>query len=98
MAWVLLVGEPIVSFGTPGEDQMSIAASESGLLSFGEEDEVEIPPSGVVTRAELDSELAAMLAGPPRASDSRGTLHLDRMIGSWVLCVVHSRVPPQCLS
>lgn len=37
-----------VSFGSLDEDQLSIAASECGLLSPGEEDEAELHPSGVV--------------------------------------------------
>lgn len=51
-------GGTSMSFGAPGEDQMLIAVSESGLLSSGEEGE-----------AELDSELMTMLA---RDSTSTG--------------------------
>lgn len=46
-----------MSFSALGEDQMSIAASESGLLSSGVEDEAELPPLGVIAYAESDSEL-----------------------------------------
>lgn len=45
----------------PGEDQMSKVASESGLLSSGEEDEAMLPPSVVGAHAESDSEFTAML-------------------------------------
>lgn len=58
----LFHGGPSVSFGTPDEDQMSIAALKSGLLSSEEKDEAELPPSGVIAHAESDSELTAMLA------------------------------------
>lgn len=36
-------GAPCVSVGATGEDRMSIVASESGLLSSGEDDEA-VPP------------------------------------------------------
>ncbi|CAM4735062.1 unnamed protein product [Leuciscus chuanchicus] len=55
-------GAPCLSFGTPDEDQISIAASESGLLTSGEDDEAELPPSGVVAHTKSDSELTAILA------------------------------------
>ena len=50
---------PIVSFGAPPEDQMSIAASEEERSSSG--DDSVLPPSGVVAPAEPDPEMAAML-------------------------------------
>lgn len=55
-------GAPVVSFGAPPDDRMSIAASEGELESPGEEDSAALPPSGFVTLAESDPELMAMLS------------------------------------
>lgn len=46
-----------MSFSALSEDQMSIAASECGILSSGVEEEAELRPSGVIAHAESDSEL-----------------------------------------
>lgn len=50
------------TFGAQDEDLISIAASESGLLSTGEDEEAKLPPCGVVTHAESDLELTAMFS------------------------------------
>ncbi len=51
-----------MTFGTPFEDRMSIAASGYGLTSSEDEGAVELPPSGVVATAAPDPELTAILA------------------------------------
>ncbi|CAM4734286.1 unnamed protein product [Leuciscus chuanchicus] len=53
---------PRVSFGAPEEDSMSIAASQGGQESSGEEDSAVLPPSGVPALPESDPELTAMLS------------------------------------
>jgi hypothetical protein len=72
---------PVVSFGAPADDQMSIAASE-GERSSGDDDSAALPPSGCVALSEPDPEWAAMLSRaaekvglawnpPPRPEPSR---------------------------
>ncbi len=53
---------PVVTFGAPPEDQMSIAASEGERMSSGDEDSAALPPSGVAALPESDPEMAAMLS------------------------------------
>ncbi len=60
---------PVVTFGAPPEDQMSIAASEGERMSSGDEDSAALPPSGVAALPESDPEMAAMLS---RAAASVG--------------------------
>lgn len=55
-------GEPSVSFGAQAEDQISIAVSEGGLESSGDEDPAALPPSGTVALVEPDPETTAMLS------------------------------------
>ncbi len=52
---------PVVIFGAPLEDQMSITASEGERMSSGDEDLAALPPSGVAALPESDPEMAAML-------------------------------------
>ncbi|XDV19482.1 hypothetical protein PO909_024947 [Leuciscus waleckii] len=58
---------PVVSFGAPPEDQMSIAASEGERSSSGEDDPAALPPSGVAALPESDPEMAAFESGPAHA-------------------------------
>ncbi len=44
---------PVVTFGAPPEDQMSITASEGECMSSGDEDLAALPPSGVATLPEF---------------------------------------------
>ncbi|KAI2650661.1 Uroporphyrinogen decarboxylase [Labeo rohita] len=53
----LSCGVPVVTFGAPPDDQMSIAASEGKRMSSGDEDSAALPPLGVA-----DPEMAAMLS------------------------------------
>ena len=53
---------PVVSFGAPCEDQMSIAASEGGSDFSAGDDSAPLPPSGVSTVPETDPEMMAMLS------------------------------------
>lgn len=54
--------EPSISFRDPVEDQMSIAASEKGLLCSGNEDDAEVPTVMVYANAESELNLTAMLS------------------------------------
>lgn len=45
------------SFGAPDEDELSIAASEGGLMPSDKEDLAGIPPSGAVAQSEYDAGL-----------------------------------------
>lgn len=58
----LSLGGPSISSCAPPEDQVSMTASGDGLSSSEDEDSAVLPPSGVVTTAESDPELTAMLA------------------------------------
>ncbi len=60
---------PPVSFGTPPDDQMLIAASEGELFLSGDDDSAALPPSGVVALSEPDPEMTAMLS---RADENVG--------------------------
>ncbi|CAM4658889.1 unnamed protein product [Leuciscus chuanchicus] len=53
---------PVVSFGAPCEDQMSIAASEGGTDFSADDDSAPLPPSGVPAVPETDPEMMAMLS------------------------------------
>ncbi len=53
---------PAISFGTPPDDRMSIAASEGETELSGEEDSAALPPSGSRAMPESDPEMTAMLA------------------------------------
>ncbi len=64
---------PIISFGAPADDGVSITASGDELGS-GEDDSAALPPSGRVALPESDPELTAMLS---RAAESIG-LHYRR--------------------
>lgn len=44
------------------DDELSIAASEGGLLPSDADDSPGLPPSGVMVQAEFEVELAAVLA------------------------------------
>lgn len=60
---------PDISFGAREEDRMSIAASQGGLESSGDEGSAALPPSGVPALSESDPELTAVLS---RAAESIG--------------------------
>ncbi len=62
-------GVPLVSFGAPPDDQMSIAASEGESDHSGDDGSVPLPPSGRSTVPDSDPEMVAMLA---RAAESVG--------------------------
>ncbi|KAI2645082.1 ORF V: Enzymatic polyprotein [Labeo rohita] len=53
---------PVITFGAPPDDQMSIAASEGERMSSRDEDSAALPPSGVAALPESDPEMAAMLS------------------------------------
>lgn len=55
-------GELSISFGAQAEDQISIAVSEGGLESSGDENPAALPPSGKVALVEPDPEMTAMLS------------------------------------
>ncbi|XDV12676.1 hypothetical protein PO909_001274 [Leuciscus waleckii] len=58
-----------VSFGTPDKETMSIAASQGGLESSGDDDSAVLPPSGAPALSKSDPKLTAMLS---RAAASIG--------------------------
>jgi hypothetical protein len=60
---------PVVSFGAPPEDQMSIAASEGDRSFSGDDDPAALPPSGTVVLSEPDPDMTLMLA---RAAEKVG--------------------------
>ncbi len=62
-------GVPLVSFGAPPDDRMSIAASEGESDQSGDDGSVPLPPSGRSTVPDSDPEMVAMLA---RAAKSVG--------------------------
>lgn len=62
---------PSMSFGTPAESWMWIAASEVELGSSGHEDSAALPHLGKVALTESDSELTVMLSW---ASESIGLM------------------------
>ncbi len=64
-------GTPPVSFGTPPDDLMSIAASVGELSLSGDDDSAAVPPSGVVALSEPDPEMTAMLS---RAAENVGLM------------------------
>ncbi|XDV29401.1 hypothetical protein PO909_032535 [Leuciscus waleckii] len=53
---------PVVSFGAPHDEQMSIAVTEGGSDFSADDDSVPLPPSGVSTVPETDPEMMAMLS------------------------------------
>ncbi len=55
-------GTPLVSFGAPPDDQMSITASKGELCLSGHDDSAALPLSGVVALSEPDPEMTAMLS------------------------------------
>lgn len=83
-------GGTAVSFGIPPYNQMSIAATEGELESFGNKDSAVFPPSGRVALLEPDTELTAMLSqaaervglerSPPQYP---ATLRLDDWYPHW---------------
>ncbi len=96
-------GVPLVSFGAPPDDRMSIAASEGESDHSGNDDSVPLPPSGQSTVPDSDPEMVAMLARaaeriglewrpPPCPEPSR--------LDDWFLGVAHagSQGPTRCLS
>ncbi len=62
-------GVPLVSFGAPPDDRMSIATSEGESDQSGDDGSVPFPPSGQSAVPESDPEMVAMLA---RAAESVG--------------------------
>ncbi len=62
-------GVPLVSFGAPPDDRMSIAASEGESDQSGDDGSVPLPPSGRSALPDSDPEMVAMLA---RAAESIG--------------------------
>ncbi len=94
-------GVPSVSFGTPIEDQMSIAASGDGQASSEDEDSAGLPPSAAA--AELDPELTAVLSRAAARSGWRRA-HLpvpsphSEMIGSSARAVARDHALPRFLS
>lgn len=68
-------GAPCVSFCDPDEDQMSIAGSESVLLSSVEDDEVELLPLRLIVDGH---------AFPSRRGHRAQVEPCGLMIGSWV--------------
>lgn len=76
---------PSVSFGAPAGDQISIAASKSGLESGGDEDSAVLPPSGRVALIESDPKLTVMFS---RAAEIVG-LRVPRL-DNWYLGAAHA--------
>ncbi len=62
-------GVPLVSFGAPPDDRMSIATSEGESDQSGDDGSVPLPPSGRSAVPDSDPEMVAMLA---RAAESVG--------------------------
>ncbi len=62
-------GVPLVSFGAPPDDRMSIATSEGESDQSGNDGSVPLPPSGRSAVPDSDPEMVAMLA---RAAESVG--------------------------
>ncbi len=62
-------GVPLVSFGAPPDDRMSIATSEGESDQSGDDGSVPLPPSGRSVVPDSDPEMVAMLA---RAAESVG--------------------------
>ncbi len=62
-------GVPLVSFGAPPDDRMSIATSEGESDQSGDDGSVPLPPSGRSAVPDSDLEMVAMLA---RAAESVG--------------------------
>ncbi len=62
-------GLPLVSFGAPPDDRMSIATSEGESDQSGDDGSVPLPPSGRSAVPDSDPEMVAMLA---RAAESIG--------------------------
>ncbi len=62
-------GVPLVSFGAPPDDRMSIATSEGESDQSGDDSSVPLPPSGQSAVPYSDPEMVAMLA---RAAESVG--------------------------
>lgn len=87
------------SFGAREEDELSIAASESGLVQSEADDSAGAAPLG----ASLNSEANTEIFGQLTASGLSRLLHpapdaLGWMIGSWVPSGTHSLPPPQFFS
>ncbi len=62
-------GVPLVSFGAPPDDRMSIATSEGESDQSGDDGSVPLPPSGRSAVPDSDQEMMAMLS---RAAESVG--------------------------
>ncbi len=70
-----LVGVPLVSFGAPPDDRMSIAASEGEPDLSGDDDSAPLPPSGRSAVPVRIQRWWLCLPGPPKGSGSSGNLH-----------------------
>lgn len=79
---------------------MDVDRRESGLFSSGEDEEAELPSTGVVTHTKSDSEWTTMLSWATAGTGLEWNPlpcpeHLR--LNDWFLSVVHSHVPLQCL-
>ncbi len=89
-------GVPLVSFGAPPDDRMSIATLEGESDQSGDDGSVPLPPSGRSAVPDSDPEMVAMLA---RAAESVGLewrpppCPEPSRLDDWFL-----RAPPRCLS
>ncbi len=96
-------GVPLISFGAPPDDQMSIAASEGESDHSGNDDLAPLPPSGQSTVPDSDPKMVAMLARAAERVGLGGGLHRvlnprGWMIGflGWPALVL--RAPTRCHS
>ncbi len=94
---------PVVTFGAPPEDQMSITASEVERISSGDEDSAALPPSGVAALPESDPEMAAMLSRATASIGLEWNLHRVPSSRGWTIGflgwpVLVLSAPPQYLS
>lgn len=91
------LGGPVISFGAPPDDQMSIVTSESE--SSGDEDSAALLPLGRVALPEPDPELMAMLfrAAERVGLEWRPPLCPSEgwMIGFWFSASCPSAILPQ---
>ncbi len=97
-------GVPLVSFGAPPDDRMSIATLEGESDQSGDDGSVPLPPSGRSAVPDSDPEMVAMLA---RAAESVGLewrpppCPEPSRLDDWFLGVARAgsnRAPPRCLS
>ncbi len=95
-------GVPLVSFGAPPDDRMSIATLEGESDQSGDDGSVPLPPSGRSAVPDSDPEMVAMLA---RAAvlGSSGRLHRVPNPQGWTIGfsgwpALVLRAPPRCLS